>query len=105
MPAPGDGQILSGTLPSLTEPVQVNLDLPLESQPLEITYAGPAPELVAGAIQVNFRLPKDLAAPAPQFSFTVGGWTSGAFVVLTDGMLATGTSAGTESAARLWMSR
>jgi uncharacterized protein (TIGR03437 family) len=105
LPVPGDGQILSGTLPSLTQPVQVNLDLPLDGQPLEITYAGPAPQLVAGAIQVNFRLPKSLAAPAPQFSFTVGAWTSGAFVVLTDGVPTTGTSAGTESAARLWMSR
>jgi uncharacterized protein (TIGR03437 family) len=90
VPAPGDGQILSGMLPLLVEPVQVNLDLPLEGQPLEITYAGPAPQLVAGAIQVNFRLPKDLVAPMPQFSFTVGGWTSGAFVVLTDGVLKIG---------------
>jgi uncharacterized protein (TIGR03437 family) len=83
-PIPPDGRLLTGTLPSLTASVQVSLVMPYSQAPLEVLYAGPAPTLVAGAIQVNFRLPADsLVIPEPQFSFTVDGWQSGPFVVLT----------------------
>jgi len=77
-PPPTDGQIITGALPSLTLPVKVLYN----GQPLEVTYAGPAPMLVAGAIQVNFRLPAFTGTSEPGFQFSVGDWLSGGFVVL-----------------------
>ena len=53
-----------------------------EGQPLEVTYAGPAPTLVAGAMQVNFQLPAFTSTSEAAFQFVVGGWPSGYFVVL-----------------------
>jgi len=77
-PQPVDGQIITGSLPSLTVPVKVLY----AGQALEVTYAGPAPMLVAGAIQVNFRLPALTGTSEPMFQFAVGDWLSGGFVVL-----------------------
>lgn len=70
-------QLITGTLPKLAAPVQV-----LYNQPLEVTYAGPSPTLVAGVTQVNFRLPTFTGTSEPAFQFIVGGWPSGYFVVL-----------------------
>ena len=55
-------------------------------QPLQVTYAGPAPTLVAGVTQVNFKLPTTLLYPvspgAPlSISFNVAGWPSAIFSV------------------------
>ena len=77
-PQPADGQIVTGALPSLTVPVKVLYN----GQPLEVTYAGAAPMLVAGAIQVSFRLPAATGTSEPGFQFSVGDWLSGYFVVL-----------------------
>ena len=82
-PIPVDGQVLNAPLPSLTRPVEVSVWNPYNRAPLEVLYAGPAPALVAGAIQVNFRLPaQPLGVPEPQFIFTVDGWQSEPFVIL-----------------------
>ena len=77
-PTPTDGELLTGTLPKLLSPVQVLY----QGQPLEVTYAGPAPTLVAGVTQVNFRLPTLTVTSEPAFQFVVSGWPSGSFVVL-----------------------
>ena len=77
-PQPRDGQLITGALPKLTAPVQVLY----ASQPLEVTYAGPAPTLVAGVTQVNFSLPVFTGTSEPAFQFVVDGWPSGSFVVL-----------------------
>ena len=77
-PTPTDGELLTGTLPNLVSPVQVLY----QGQPLEVTYAGPAPTLVAGVTQVNFRLPTLTVTSEPAFQFVVGGWPGGSFVVL-----------------------
>ena len=50
----------------------------------EVTYAGPAPTLIAGVIQVNFRLPTFTGTSEARFQFVVGGWASGDFVVLVE---------------------
>ena len=49
------------------------------NEPLEITYAGQAPGLVAGVVQINFRLPSALNEGYTIFYFNVGGWPGGAF--------------------------
>jgi uncharacterized protein (TIGR03437 family) len=77
-PQPPDGQLITGTLPKLAAPVHVLY----QGQPLEVTYAGPAPTLVAGVMQVNFRLPAFTGTSEPAFQFVVGGWPSGSFLVL-----------------------
>ncbi len=77
-PQPADGAILSGTLPALALPVQVLYN----GQPLHVTYAGPAPSLVAGAIQVNFRLPQiPPSGPTEAFQFQVGSEIGSPFVL------------------------
>ncbi len=76
-PQPTDGAILTGTLPMLTFPVQVLW----KGQPLHVTYAGPAPSLVAGAIQVNFRLPQPMTSGPQSFQFQVGSRIGGPFVL------------------------
>jgi uncharacterized protein (TIGR03437 family) len=48
-----DGRVAAAPLPVLTQPVRVLID-GLESQ---VVYAGPAPELAEGVLQVNARLP------------------------------------------------
>ncbi len=55
MPAAQDGAVTSD-LAAIVQPVSVLVD----GQETEITYAGPAPGLVSGAIQVNFRLPQQI---------------------------------------------
>ncbi len=55
MPAGQDGAVTSA-LGGIVQPVSVLVD----GQATEITYAGPAPGLVSGAIQVNFRLPQPI---------------------------------------------
>jgi len=79
-PPPKDGQILTGTLPTLAALVQVLY----QGLPLEVTYAGPAPTLVAGVTQVNFRLPAFTGTSTPAFQFLRDGWPSGDFIVLVD---------------------
>ena len=61
-----DGQIVAGTagtLAALVNPPQVNVgSLNYGAPQGRVVYAGQAPDLVAGAIQVNFMVP--LSAPA-----------------------------------------
>ena len=52
-PPLNDGQISLDRLPAPWQTVAVELGL----EPLEVLYAGQAPGLVAGVMQVNFRLP------------------------------------------------
>src|ERR1019366_6820669 len=50
-----DGSIAAGVLPSPRLPVSVRVG----GTPAELLYAGAAPALVAGALQVNARIPID----------------------------------------------
>jgi uncharacterized protein (TIGR03437 family) len=64
-PLPPTGSVTPGVppYPQIVAPVIVKLGgVPLD--PTDITYAGPAPTLVAGAIQINFRVPS-FALPGP----------------------------------------
>jgi uncharacterized protein (TIGR03437 family) len=85
--SPPDGSVVpgSGQLYSALLPVAVLSD-PLDGSPgtsLEVLYAGDAPLLVLGVMQVNFRLPESLPAPisdvfrfALQVGDTLGGVAS-----------------------------
>ena len=83
-----DGAItpIQGPLPELQFPVRVTFDqAPREDDPqsvtfqlaeAEVVYAGPAPGLVAGVIQVNAKIPLE-ARSGPAVGFTLGiGFTS-----------------------------
>ena len=49
----------------------------------EVLYAGPAPGLVVGAMQVNARVPGDATVgPAIPVAISVGAWTSQAEITL-----------------------
>jgi uncharacterized protein (TIGR03437 family) len=90
-PQPQDGILLSGIVPTLNEsPVQVSwtgyecaTSCVMKTENLEVTYAGPAPNLVAGVTQINFKLADFLTVTSGQVtvSFKVGGWPSSQFVV------------------------
>lgn len=88
LPAPTDGQVLTGALPALTQSVEVGSLS--RAQPFEITYAGPAPNFAAGVVQINFRLPSDLYLMEPELLFTVGGWPGGTFTLLVNDVSAMG---------------
>jgi uncharacterized protein (TIGR03437 family) len=53
---------------------------------LEVTYAGAAPGLVAGALQVNARLPEDLATGYYIVELRVGDAKSGSAAVFTQAL-------------------
>ncbi len=80
MPAPPDGSIIDGALPQLLNSVQV---LPYNTEaPLEVLYAGPAPGLMAGVMQINFRLPPSSGTADPEFYLKVDGRASDKFILL-----------------------
>jgi uncharacterized protein (TIGR03437 family) len=68
-----DGQISGAVLPTPTLPVSVQIG----GQNAIVLYAGAAPELVAGVLQVNVLVPSDVSSgPAVPVVLTVGGTTS-----------------------------
>jgi uncharacterized protein (TIGR03437 family) len=71
-PAESDGQVVTGTS-RLTLPVEVTIG----GLAAEVIYAGGAPSLVAGANQVNARVPATApTGPSVPVTLTVGGFTS-----------------------------
>jgi uncharacterized protein (TIGR03437 family) len=51
-------------------------------QPVEVVYAGPAPGIVAGVMQVNMRLPSPLASGTHQLGISAGGiWSQSAATI------------------------
>jgi len=76
VPQPADGGVLSDPLPALINGVQVVCS----SQPLDVVYTGPAPTMIAGVIQVNFRIPPQGGLLDCQFN--VAGFTSSQFSVV-----------------------
>jgi len=59
-PVPEDGTVIRGRLPQ-TLPASAYVG----SCQAEVLYSGSAPELIAGAIQVNIRVPDQAPPPAP----------------------------------------
>jgi uncharacterized protein (TIGR03437 family) len=64
-PALADGKVTSGPLPSLAAGVSVRVG----GLPGEVLYAGPAPGLIAGLMQINVRIPD--GAPAGEAAVLV----------------------------------
>ena len=81
-PSPRDGLVLTGLLPVLNaSPIEVLWGV-IQPEPLEVTYAGPAPNMVAGVTQVNFRLPSTPPSDGQvTLSFQVAGWPGSTFSV------------------------
>jgi uncharacterized protein (TIGR03437 family) len=79
VPAGNDGHLVQGALPVLTLPVQVFIG----GLQAEVLYAGPAPQMVAGVMQVNARIPMEIAAsPAVPLVLRVGNANSQAGVTV-----------------------
>lgn len=86
--ATGEGQTIpsgvngkinnDGTLPRPVLPISVTID----GQPAEVTYAGGAPGLVSGNLQVNARVPSGAASGTVAVVVTVGTNSSQAGVTL-----------------------
>jgi uncharacterized protein (TIGR03437 family) len=77
-PAESDGQVVTGT-PKLALPVEVTIG----GLAAEVVYAGGAPTLVAGAIQINARVPANApTGPGVPITLTVGGVTSAPLVTV-----------------------
>ena len=79
-PAGIDGQLANGPVyPKPVVPVQVNIG----GSPAEVLYAGAAPSLVAGVMQINVRVPVDAPSGAVPVEVVVGGMRSQPGVTLS----------------------
>lgn len=76
--AAADGAIIGSTLPVPASPVTLLLD----GQPVSTLYAGGAPALINGVLQVNFTVPAGTQPGAHQIQIQVAGQTSPAGVTL-----------------------
>jgi uncharacterized protein (TIGR03437 family) len=74
-----DGAVSLEKLPKPKLPISVEIVGP---QPeVEVTYAGQAPGFVAGAMQVNFRLPEGTISGRLFLTLKAGEFRSGMFAV------------------------
>lgn len=91
IPATGDGRVTGADLSSTALPVTVLIGGAMA----EVLYAGTAPQLVSGVLQVNARIPETLAASGLQsLSLRVGGAGSPTGVnVFVGGTTSTGGTA------------
>jgi uncharacterized protein (TIGR03437 family) len=71
-PAGVDGQLARGLYPKPTAPVKVQIG----GQDEQILYAGAAPDMVAGMLQVNARIPDTAASGNVPVVLTVGNSSS-----------------------------
>ncbi|MGP0075296.1 MAG: IPT/TIG domain-containing protein [Bryobacteraceae bacterium] len=79
-PASTDGFLTSAPYPTPNLPVSVTIN----GETAQVLYAGAAPGLVAGVLQINVVLPADtLAATYDQIVVTVGGFSSPSAVTVT----------------------
>ena len=78
-PQPTDGSLVSTPLPALQQDILV-----FGPGLVDVLYAGPAPDQVAGLMQVNFRLAEGLTE-APTIFMFAGGWPSLYFTVWVSG--------------------
>jgi uncharacterized protein (TIGR03437 family) len=77
-PVPPDGAVTAGApLPRPRQTVQVLVD----GQPAEVLYAGAAPSLVAGVLQLNVRLPAGVSGNAVPVRVSVGAAASNVVTV------------------------
>src|ERR1019366_5662379 len=67
-----DGSLTSGVLPAPRLPVSVRIG----GVVAEVKYAGAAPGMVAGALQINSRIPLEAAPGAAAVFLTIGDATS-----------------------------
>ena len=71
-PVPADGAITSGTPPSPQLPISVTIG----GSPAKVTYAGAAPGLAAGVIQINAVIPTGIVGRNAPVTWTAGTYSS-----------------------------
>jgi uncharacterized protein (TIGR03437 family) len=69
-PQPATGAISGPSLP-LPKPV-ANVSVTIGGQPVDISYAGEAPTLVSGVLQVNVKIPSNIASGNQLVVLTIG---------------------------------
>jgi uncharacterized protein (TIGR03437 family) len=74
VPGVATGSITPGVLP-LPKPI-ANVSLTIGGQPAQISYAGEAPTLVSGVIQINAMIPANIASGNQVVVLTIGGTTN-----------------------------
>jgi uncharacterized protein (TIGR03437 family) len=74
-PAVATGSVTSATGSSFPQPVAA-VSATVGGSPATVLYAGSAPGLIAGLLQVNLRLPESVASGAQPVVLTVGGVSS-----------------------------
>jgi uncharacterized protein (TIGR03437 family) len=78
-PASVDGLLTPPPYPLLMPPVTVTID----NKPAQVLYAGAAPGMVAGVMQINAVVPANAGqAPFDQVAVTIGGYTSPTAITL-----------------------
>ena len=80
-PMPVDGSVAGGT-PTIAKPI-LGVTFKIGGQTAEILYAGAAPGLVSGVMQVNARVPDSVASGAAALELQVGQQVSKAGVTMT----------------------
>ena len=68
-PVPADGAVITGA--PLPRP-RLGVSVTVDGQPAEVLYAGAAPALVAGVLQLNVRLPAGLTGSALPLRVSIG---------------------------------
>lgn len=71
-PQPATGSVTSSTGPNFPAPIN-NVSVTIGGQPAEIKYAGEAPGLVSGALQINAIVPDNIGSGPQTIVLTVGG--------------------------------
>jgi uncharacterized protein (TIGR03437 family) len=71
-PAMADGELAGAPYPQMAAPVTVRIGERVST----VLYAGAAPGLVAGLVQLNVRVPEDMGTGIVPVSIEAGGVTS-----------------------------
>jgi uncharacterized protein (TIGR03437 family) len=78
-PIPVDGSVTAAPFPKPVQSVTVQIG----GQPADVLYAGPAPSLVAGVLQVNVRVPANVPSGNASVVVTVGNVNSAPGVTMS----------------------
>jgi uncharacterized protein (TIGR03437 family) len=78
-PIPVDGSVTAAPFPKPVQSVTVQIG----GQPADVLYAGPAPSLVAGVLQVNVRVPANVSSGNASVVVTVGSVSSAPGVTMS----------------------
>lgn len=80
LPGGVDGKLTAGTFPKPLSAVSINIG-GVQIPPGDIAYVGGAPELVAGVLQINVKIPNSVQSGSVPIVLTIGGVSSPAAMI------------------------